>query len=170
MKRLVTLVLAAAALALGGTSALAAGVEKPVSFVMTSAQCPHLPPGTTITGTGTEKSIEHVTTDRKGITTIHNVTHSHGTAKDQAGNTYVFNYANSFRISNSATSPAVFSGLMIDAFSLAGRGPARLHNGFIAVFTLEFGTTPEPTARFQELHSRGDPIDFDTGEARCDPL
>ena len=29
----------------------------PVSFVMTSATCPNLPAGTTLTGSGTEKSI-----------------------------------------------------------------------------------------------------------------
>jgi hypothetical protein len=165
MKRLATLVLAAAALALGGTSALAADggatvEEFPVSFVMTSATCANLPPGTTIEGSGTAKSITTVRTDSNGVTTVGNVTHAHGTAIDQAGNTYVFNYTNDFRVSNSAATPAVFSGRMTDAFSLAGNGPARLHNGFQAIFTTDFATF----ATIDELNSRGDPLEG------CDPI
>jgi hypothetical protein len=172
VKRLATLAVAAAALALGGTSALAADggatiEEFPVSFVMTSATCPNLPAGTTINGAGTMKSITTTRTDKDGITTVHNASHAHGTATDQAGNTYVFNYENNFRISNSEASPAVFSGRMTDSFSLAGSGPAKLHNGFQAVFTLDIVTG---AATLEELNSRGEPLDFATGEARCDPL
>jgi hypothetical protein len=171
VKRLATSVLAAAALALGGTSALAADggaaiEEFPVSFVITSAACPNLPSGTTIEGAGTMKSITTTRTDKDGITTIHNASHAHGTATDQDNNTYVFNYENNFRISNSQASPSVFSGRMTDSFSLAGKGPAKLHNGFQAVFTTDFVTF----ATFEPLNSRGDPLDFATGEARCDPL
>ena len=164
MKRLATLVLAAAALALGGTSALAAAggatvEEGPVSFVMTSADCANLPAGTTIVGSGTQKSITNVRTDSNGVTTVSNNTHAHGTATDQNGNTYVFNYTNDFRVSN-ADDPNVFSGRMTDAFSLAGNGPARLNNGFQAIFTTDFATF----ATLDELNSRGDPL------AGCDPI
>jgi hypothetical protein len=171
VKRLATLLLATAALALGGTSALAADGgatidEFPVTFAILSATCPNLPAGTTIDGAGTMKSITTTRTDKDGITTIHNASHAHGMATDQDGNTYVFNYENNFRISNSAASPGVFSGRMTDSFSLAGKGPAKLHNGFQAIFTTDFVTF----ATFEPLNSRGDPLDFATGEARCDPL
>jgi hypothetical protein len=89
-----------------------------------------------------------------------------GTATDQAGNAYVFNYANDFRVSNSGASPGVFSGRMTDSFSLAGQGPAKLHNGFQAIFTTDFDTLNT----FDPLNSRGDPLDFATGAAACDPL
>jgi hypothetical protein len=171
VKRLATSVLAAAALALGGTSALAADggatiEEFPVSFVMTSAACPNLPPGTTIEGAGTLKSITTVKTDNEGVTTVHNTSHANGTATDQAGNTYRFNYENTFRVSDSTASPGVFSGRMTDSFSLVGNGPAHLNNGFQAIFTTDFVTF----ATLEPLNSRGEPLDFATGEARCDPL
>jgi hypothetical protein len=138
----------------------------PVTFTLSAATCPNLPAGTTIEGTGMEKSITTTRTDAGGITTIQNTSHASGTASDQAGNAYVFNYSNDFRISNSAANPAVFSGRMTDSFSLAGQGPAMLHNGFQAIFTSDFATF----AAFEPLNSRGDPLDFATGTAVCDPL
>ena len=171
MRRLAMLVLAAAAGALGVTSALAAAGgatidEFPVSFTMSSATCPNLPAGTVIDGAGTMKSITTTRTDKTGITTIQNASHAQGTATDQDGNSYVFEYENNFRISNSAAEPGVFSGRMTDSFSLAGPGPAKLHNGFQAIFRTDFATF----ATFEELNSRGDPLDFATGAAVCDPL
>lgn len=136
----------------------------PVSFVMTSASCSELPAGTTLTGSGSEKSITVVKTN-KGVTRIHNTSHAHGTATDQAGNTYVFNYSNSFNVSDEGT-PGVFSGIMNDSFSLAGNGPAGLHNGFQGIFSTDFATFTTITP----LKSRGDPIDFTTVTAHCDPL
>lgn len=171
MRRLAILVLATVAGALGVTSALAAAggatiEEFPVTFTVSAATCPNLPAGTVVEGTGTMKSITTTRTDKGGVTTIQNASHAQGTATDQAGNSYVFEYENNFRISNSAAEPGVFSGRMTDSFSLAGPGPAKLHNGFQAVFTTDFATF----ATFEELNSRGDPLDFATGAAVCDPL
>ena len=112
------------------------------------------------------KSITTTKTGNAGITTIQNTSHANGTATDQAGNTYVFNYSNDFRVSDSVANPGVFSGRMTDSFSLAGQGPAKLHNGFQAIFTTDFSTF----ATFDPLTSRGDPLDFATGTAVCDPL
>jgi hypothetical protein len=150
-------------------STAAAGVtvdEFPVSFVLTSATCPNLPTGTTVVGTGSEKSITNVLTDRNGATTVMNTSHAQGTATDQAGNTYVFNYSNSFSVSNTGPTDPVFAGRMVDSFSLAGSGPAKLSNGFQATFTTDFDTL----FALEELNSRGDPIDFASGEELCDPL
>ncbi len=163
MKRSSLAVVAIAAFAVVAGSALAAAPEvktDTVGFVMTSGACQYLPAGTTIQGSGTMKSITTETTSKKGVTTVMNTSHAHGTATDQAGNTYVWNYANHFSVSDSGPGTP-FAGEMVDAFTLAGNGPAHLSNGFHALF--DFFT-------IQPLSSRGDPIDFDTGAAHCDPL
>ncbi len=169
MRRITTAagLLAACALALTGTAtADAPTVEQfPVGFVLTSDTCPNLPQGTTITGTGTEKSITSSRIDRNGVTTLMNTTHAFGTATDQDGNSYVFNYSNSFRVAMGPSDPA-FTGTMVDSFSLAGQGPAKLNNGFVAGITTDF----ETFFAFEEQSSHGDPIDFATGASLCDPL
>ncbi len=172
MKRLATVAIVLVALAIGVTSAEAANdsptVSKfPVTFTLSSQNpCQYLPANTTVTGSGIETSITTVRTHSNGVTTVVNATHAHGTATDQNSNAYVFNYSNEFRISNTVAHPDVFSGLMIDAFSLAGHGPARLHNGFVAKVT----TTDSMPFSYKVLHAFGDPLDFATGKAHCDPL
>jgi opacity protein-like surface antigen len=170
MKRFVFGFVATVVFALASSSALAAQPsEDTVGFVLTAASCPNLAPGTVITGTGTITTVEITKTDGNDATTVTNTTHASGTATDQDGNTYRFNYSNHFRISNTGRTDPVLSGVMVDSFSLAGSGPAQLQNGFRAEFKLDF-STGLPVASFVELSSRGDPIDFATGEARCDPL
>jgi hypothetical protein len=163
LKRLVPAAVAIIALLLLPASATANGgrttIEQvPGDFVMTSADCVHLPPDTSITRT---------TTNRSGITTIANSTVTPGTATDEAGNAYRFFYSNQFRVSNTAANPARFSGPMVDLFVLSGRGPAKLRNGFVATFTTNFADF----SRFDEIASFGDPITFPTGVGPfCDPL
>ena len=167
VKQLVLTAVAAVALLLPGSAAAATTVEPfPADFTLSSATCPNLPAGTTITGTGTGKSITVTKTDRRGITTIFNNTVAPGRATDQDGNRYRFLYANRFRVSNSTAEPDVFRGVMVDLFMLNGRGPADLRNGFVANITTDFGDlfTFDPISEF------GDPIDFETGETLCDPL
>ena len=57
-------------------------------------------------------------------------------------------------------------GLVFRGAALAGNGPAKLSNGFQAAIRTDFTTFFE----FQESNSRGDPLDFATGEELCDPL
>jgi hypothetical protein len=138
-----------------------------VGFTLSSSVCPNLPSGTTIEGSGTEKSITTFLTRAGGVTTVMNTTHTHGTATDQDGNTYVFDYSNEFRASNTAADPDLLSGLMTDHFSLSGPGPARLNNGFVA--RIEF----TPDFSFFQAHpisSHGDPLSFPDGIELCDPL
>ncbi len=136
-----------------------------MSFVLTSETCSNLPAGTTIEGTGTEKSITRTRTDASGVTTIANTSIAHGTATDQDGNAYVFLYSNEFRVSNSTADPDLFTGLMNDHFSLSGPGPAKLSNGFTARITTDFlGFTFDP------IRAHGDPISFPEGIGHCDPL
>jgi hypothetical protein len=169
MKRLVLAVFAVSAFALWAGSALAAApsVEQiSAGFTLSSETCSELPAGTTIEGTGTGVSVTSESTDANGVTTVMNTTHIAGTATDQAGNTYRFNYSNHYQISNTGPTDPVLTGVMVDSFSLAGNGPAHLSNGFRAVFTIDLTAG----VSFEELSSRGDPIDFATGAAHCDPL
>jgi hypothetical protein len=170
VKRLALFAIAIVSLGLSAAAVAADGgatVETfPVSFVLSSATCSNLPAGTTVSGSGTEKSITTTRTDGSGATTIVNSTHGSGTATDQAGNTYVWDYSNEFRATNTSAEPDVFTGLMTDHFSLAGPGPAKLSNGFVATITTNFATS----FSFDPINSRGDPIDFATGTAHCDPL
>jgi hypothetical protein len=170
LKRFAIAVASVAAVALASGTALAGGGGAttetfPVSFTITSAQCSYLPAGATVTGSGTETSITNVKTNAAGVTRVHNTSHATGTGTDQDGNTYVFNYSNDFTVSD-AGSPGQFTGGMEDHFSLSGNGPATLSNGFRATvntdFTTYFTLTP--------LRTRGDPIDFATITAHCDPL
>ena len=136
----------------------------PVSFVLSSDTCSNLPSGTELMASGTGKSITTTRTDQDGVVTVVNSTHSHGTATDQDGNAYVFNYSNEFR---ATLDGGVYSGFMTDAFALAGRGPAHLNNGFVWHFMSDFSTfftVPDV------ISSHGDPLDFVTGEVHCDPL
>jgi hypothetical protein len=172
MKGLAALAMVFVALAAGVTSAEAANGGPTVKTVhvtfvlpLVAGACSQLPAGTIVNGSGTETSITSVRT-RNGVTTIVNVTHTHGTATDQSGNTYVFNYNNEFRISNTVADPNTYSGLMFDTFSLSGHGPARLHNDFVAEVT----TTNFAGFSYRPLHASGDPISFPDGAAHCDPL
>jgi hypothetical protein len=119
---------------------------------LTAAQCPNLPTGTTLTGTGTLRAHEG------GRVSLEQAT---GTATDQAGNVYRWSY--SFR----AVSRSGDSQLWVDHFVVAGAGPARLNNGFVVVVS---------PGRVDVKHEFGDPVDFETFTGVgfptpiCDPL
>jgi hypothetical protein len=138
---------------------------RPVFFTLTSDTCKNLSLNTSITGSGTLTSITRTRT-ADGITTMNSMSHASGVATDQDENQYVFNYSNSFRGSNTLAAPDTFTGTMTDSFSLAGQGPERLHSGFIAGLTTDFGAI----WRFDSVHSRGDPIAFPGVDTICDPL
>jgi hypothetical protein len=160
----------ALAIGLPSTIAAAATIETvPANFTLTSATCPFLPPDTTLTGIGTGTSITNVKTDRNGVTTVTNTTTSHGTATDQVGNVYQFQYSNHFQLTNTLAHPDVFSGSMSDAFTVGGSGPAKLRNGFAADVTTDLAFT---NTVWRVHSSHGDPISFASGpvNSHCDPL
>jgi hypothetical protein len=136
-----------------------------VTIALKSETCSNLPPGTTIDGTGTMTSITW-TTKQHGRSTVTNSSLAPGTATDQAGNQYTFLYSNQFQVSNTRSQRKVYSGQMIDVFTLQGAGPANLSNGFLARYTTDF----KALQRFSPIDAFGDPIDFETGQAHCDPL
>jgi hypothetical protein len=170
LKRLVLIAVAAAVLLLPGSAVAGGGTTTvepfPADFTMSWETCPNLREGTTITGTGTGKSVTITKTDRRGITTVFNSSIAPGRATDQDGNRYRFLYSNQFRVSNTTANPDLYSGIMVDLFLLQGDGPARLRNGFVARITTDLGEL----FLFDPIHAFGDPIDFETGAAICDPL
>ena len=173
LKRSAVLAAALVALCLAAGQA-SAGLGGPpsvstVSFVggdgLSNATCQYVPAGTTISWTGPETATFIERTDASGVTTVSSVSHALGTATDNHGNAYAFDYSNALRVSNSVADPDTFTGTMTDHFSLAG--PAlHLNNGFIARLTTNFNDV----FVFDPINSRGDPIDFSSGFAHCDPL
>jgi len=124
----------------------AAPTQRPVAWTLTAAQCPNLPTGTTVTGTGTLQAVQGGRVSNE---------HATGTATDQAGNVYRWSY--SFR----AVSRSGDSELFVDHFVLAGAGPATLNNGFVAVIGPDGADV---------IHEFGDPVNFETLTGICDPL
>jgi hypothetical protein len=172
LKRLVPAAVAAVVMLLPGT-AQAKRTERttetrPVTIEIKSENCSELPPGTTITGTGTLTSITW-TTKRRGHRTVTNSELAPGTATDQAGNQYTFLYSNQSRVSNTRRRPKVYKGIMIDVFTLQGTGPATLSNGFLAKLTTDLTPTFD-LFRLRPIDAFGDPIEFETVTAHCDPL
>src|ERR1700730_18463980 len=109
-------IIALAVMAVGTTAASAedegttSTITFPSPFVMSSVTCANLPAGTTITATGVETSKTTTRTGRSGVTTVTNRSHASGTAVDQNGNAYVFDYLNTFRVSNTVAVPGIYSG------------------------------------------------------------
>ena len=148
------------------------------TFALSWEQCPNLPEGTVITGSGKGKATDTSVQNGDGTTTVGNHTTIRGDATDQEGNRYSFFYENSFSVSNTTADPATFSGIMDDFFSLdpkgkgKNKGEAQLENGFEAIFTVGPGAGPAGF-HFDELNSFGDPLDFseeNNGAPICDPL
>jgi hypothetical protein len=166
-RTLVVVGLSASLLALAAGAAQAQTERSAKTFTLTSQTCPRLPAGTTVKGTGRQTSVTRTITDpATGLVTVVNYTKTVGTATDNKGGRYVFDYRNAFHVQNSAAAPATYIGTMFDLFSLKGRGPSRIRNGFTAIFTTDLGTA----ASFQPLLAWGDPISFPDGAAHCDPL
>lgn len=142
----VVVVVVAGALLLGPGVAAAPPAQRSVTWTLTAAQCPNLPTGTTVTGTGRLRKVQDGRVD---------IEHATGTATDQAGNVYLWSY--DFK--------AVFrskdSELWVDHFVMAGDGPALLNNGFVAV------VSPDGV---DVIHEFGDPYNFETDSPICDPL
>lgn len=143
----------------------AAPTSRPVQWTIDAASCGELPPGTVLVGDGTltSRTKERI---RNGIMTRRVVEHADGTARDQQGNTYHWAYDNELQVRNSAATPMLFSGVMVDTFVLSG-GPASIDNGFEGTYVEDnsagtFGIYPTSVS--------GDPFTFPSGPGRCDPI
>ena len=139
------------------------------TFTIKSENCSELPPATTITSTGGTLTETTWTTKRRGLRTVTESELATGTATDQAGNQYTFLYSNQSRVTNTKRRPKVYKGIMIDVFTLEGTGPATLSNGFLARLTTDLTPTFD-LFRLRPIDAFGDPIEFETVTAHCDPL
>src|SRR3954454_8503849 len=141
MKRLVTTVMVVLAAMLVDAAAAPGQVTTErtrVKFTMTSKDCSRLPAGTRLKGSGRERAVTKTTTDANGLKTVVNYTRTLGKATDQDHKAYKFDYRNSFAVTNSAATPATFTGTMFDLFELTSRGRKVLANGFVATWTTDF--------------------------------
>lgn len=152
------LLLATAVQVITAPSAEAVRFERvPVSFVLTPEQCPDLV--STISGEGEYFIRTKERTDKNGVTHIFSSVTARGTATDEAGNEYTFNYHNNV---TSTIPPEEFPLVehVTDHFNLVGRGGLnRIHVNFsiIATFPAE---GEEPI--IEEISVGGNPA--------CDPI
>ena len=121
-KRFVFAFLAIAVLALGWSALAAPRPRTPLGFSYCGLMSQSADSNGDHFGTGTSTTVEIVTTDASGVTTVTNTTHASGTATDQDGNTYRLDYSNHFRISNTGPTDPVLSGVMVDSFFTAAQG------------------------------------------------
>ena len=131
--------------------------RSPVSFTLKN--CTQLPAGLVITGSGESLLVISTRTDKDGNTVIqrHNVVT--GTASDNNGGTYVFNYADN---STMTVPPGVFpiTASVNDHFNLLGPGKGnQMQVGFNADVTI----TGPNTFIFSPISLRGNPFS-------CDPI
>jgi hypothetical protein len=174
LKRTIVAAAAALLLAVGATAALGGDSPAPVapveetevSWTIKKGQCKNLPPGLKVTGEGTSRKYVTFASAADGTTAYTELVIITGTATDNRGGTYRFDYHN---VLTTPDADAPFTAIMSDHFTLKGRGAANgLHSAFLANFTL---TSEDPlVASLEKIWSTGDPIDFATGTARCDPL
>jgi hypothetical protein len=164
MKRLVlAAMVAATSLGVAVPQARAEGatkVEFPnLSFTVTPERCNQIPGGTEIDGTGSGRWIYTTRTDKNGAEHYREEARYSGTATDQDGNTYKWNYSSYFV--SVTTAAGDVSGYIVDTFVLAG-SPL----GYVTRFRADIS----PTGGFDPVWVLGDPFDFDALEGRCDPL
>ena len=166
--RLVVHVLLALMLFVGVSSAAAAPaadhqvISGTVSFTIPADQCPELPAGVSVDGTGERHMIINTHTKANGTTEIRVNDLIKGTATDSNGGVHKFVYH------NSSTETILPSGLhtvrMNDSFVLSGPGPH-----YSVTFNWRWTYTPPeplwpPVHDWEQIH--GDPTDI----FACDPL
>lgn len=168
-RKLMVHVLLALMLFVGVSSAAAAPaadhqvVSETVSFSIPADQCPKLPAGLSVDGSGQRHMIINTKTKADGTTEIRVNDLIKGTATDSNGGVHKFVYH------NSSTETILPSGVhtisMNDIFELTGPGP-HYSVGFNWrwTFTPPEPFFPPPAHDFEPLHG-----DLDT-VLRCDPL
>jgi hypothetical protein len=148
--------------ALGHPAGAPTGEVTQVEWTLPAGQCKLLPRSLKLTGKGTSRKYTTIGTD--GSYT--EVVFVNGTARDNRGGKYKFDYSNTF---TTQTTVVPYTGLVTDYFSLKGKGAANgLHSAFLANFTL---TSEDPLVfSIDPIFATGDPISFPDGTPHCDPL
>lgn len=138
-------------------------VHSVVSFTIPAGQCPSLPAGTSVSGTGESVAIIDTRTLADGSTEIRISNLIKGDASDSDGGSHHFVYQ------NNSTETILVSGLhkvsMKDSFTLSGPGPH-----YTVGFNWRWTYTPPgepffppPAHDWEQLSTQGDPF-------LCDPL
>jgi len=159
MRLRILLAMAPAILATTGLPAWGQASQFRSAISFTLKGCTQLPAGLVITGSGESFIVISTRTDQNGNTVIerHNVVT--GTATDNQGGSYIFNYADN---STMTIPPNVFpiTASVNDHFNLLGAGPGnQMQVGFNADVTI----TSPTTFIFTPISIRGNP-------ASCDPI
>jgi hypothetical protein len=167
-RRLILHVLLALMLFVGVSSAAAAPaaghevISETVSFTIPADQCPRLPAGLSVWGSGERHMVVNTHTKADGSTEIRTNDLIKGVATDSNGGVHKFVYHNSSTLTIPTSGD--YSIRMNDIFVLSGPGP-HYSVGFNWRWTF---TPPEPlfppAHNFEQLHGDLDTI------LRCDPL
>ena len=167
-RKLIVHVLLVLMLFIGVSSATAAPandhqvISETISFTIPADQCPELPAGVSVSGSGERKMIINTHTKNDGTTEIRVNDLIKGVATDSSGGTHKFVYH------NSSTETVLLSGVhtisMNDSFVLSGPGPH-----FSVTFNWRWTFTP-PEPFWPPAHDletlNGDPATV----FACDPL
>jgi hypothetical protein len=138
-------------------------VTGPADFIIPANQCPKLPAGVSVTGTGERTTVINTRTQADGTIEIRTNDLAKGVATDSNGGVHKFVYH------NSSTETILPSGLhtisMNDIFVLSGPGP-HYSVGFNWrwTFTPPEPFFPPPAHDFEPLHGDLETI------LKCDPL
>ena len=137
-------------------------ISETVSFTISADQCPKLPAGVSVSGSGQRHMIINTRTKADGITEIRVNDLIKGVATDSNGGEHKFVYH------NSSTETILPSGLhtvsMNDSFVLSGPGPH-----YSVTFNWRWTYTPPeplwpPAENWEQIHGNPDDI------FACDPL
>jgi hypothetical protein len=166
----------AAVLAAPSTAATREVVRETASFTIPAGQCPNLPAGLSVSGTGDRVRVTETTVKPDGSTWITTDDVVRGTATDSNGGKYTFyygNYATDLRPASGGSAQFTMFDLFLlqDAQAAAGNRYV-LKNGFAWRWSYNPPADPFavwPPANFQNFRTFGDPLDGNAASV-CDPL
>src|SRR5437660_2808023 len=101
-------------------SALASGSQpkvtvRKVHFTLTAKQCSRLPAGVVVRGSGVSRAVDDTSVDENGVTHFSEVVSMWGTARDNKGGRYRFDYDDAFTTVHKTTP---YMGRFVDHFDL----------------------------------------------------
>jgi hypothetical protein len=135
----------------------------PADFFIDANQCPELPAGVSVTGTGERQTIINTHTKADGTVEIRTNDLAKGVATDSNGGVHKFVYHNSSTLTIPTSGDYSFS--MNDSFELTGPGP-HYSVGFNWRWTFDpevEAPWPPPEDKLEQISTRGDIF-------KCDPL
>jgi hypothetical protein len=139
-------------------------VRETVEWTLPAGQCPSLPTGVSVSGTGARLAVTNTNVNADGSSRIVSNDLVKGTAGGSDGSTYSFVYHNHTMqtVPSGAGLPIQVS--MVDDFVLSGNGGAvDMRIGFNWRWTSPSAEIWPPADNWQQISTRGDPF-------LCDPI